>query len=369
MKIGGLNTKKIKGIFRRRPERLGVELSDHSVRIVRVKKNLDGSFSVASFGELDIDIRNLNAIERQRFQSAIAQLGGGIVRVASNMEHSTLRIRRMNFAKMPDRDILEAIKWNFREHVESDIHDYVVSYAPLPRVVDGNKNGIMAYGVAGLAVKEQVQLFRSLGLKVVSLEPAATALFAAFGANGVLDDRGSHVCVAIGEMTTLFIVMNRDSMLFSRPLAGISHDLLVKHVMRNLNMEELEAKMALALWIEKGNVEDSMAEEPLDSEAEKTTDEKIKMTVGHFWSQFMIELQRSIDAYCIMYGADKIDDINVCGIGAMYPGLLSHTKKTLGVETTIFNPFAKLMDESQKTPETLRRAPLYAVALGLAIPQ
>ena len=366
--VGLLNLAKIKARLRPPQDRLGISIEGRSVRIVRMARAKEGGGGIAAFGELDMDLWHAGPMDIQRFRSAVKQLGDGLQKVAVNMEHPTLRVRRMTFAKMPERDLLEAIRWNFREQVEGAIESYVVGYTSLDVPAEGGKNAIMAFGVAQDAVKEYMGLIKSLGLKAVSLEPQATALLAAFYANGLLSDDKYHVCVSFGDALTQFIVMKGRSMLFSRPLAGISNDGLIRLIMRNLNLEEAEAREALASWIVRGGEGSENPVEATDSSEEAMRLRRIETTMGHFLSQLVIEVQRSVDAFCIMYGVEHVADIYVCGEGVTYPGVVSHMQKTLGINTKLFDPFERLLGEDRKNSEVVARAPLYAVATGLAIP-
>ncbi len=340
-------------------ERLGIELDGHATRIVRLKKSPAGSYSVAAYGELDIDLAHANEAEKQRCRLALKQLGEGIQRAAVNIEHPSLRIRRMNFAKMPENDIIEAIKWNLREQIEGPMEKYVVGHTPLNIEEGDERMSIVAYGVSSEAVDEYAKMVRSLGFRPIAVEPTATALLASMHANGILADNKRHVCVLFGDAATLFTVMKGSSLLFCRPLAGINNDALSRLVMRNLNIDAEKARAAIDRWMRKAptaeTVEDELAK-------------RLDTTVGHFFSQMVIEMQRSIDAFCIMYSVEHVDVIHLCGMGVLYPGVLEHVRKTLGVETRIFNPFAGLTSPSWATDEVNRVAPLYAVALGLAIP-
>lgn len=362
MKLGKYDLSELIQLFNRQPERVGIELEDRNVRIVRIAKNKEKQLRIMGFSELNLDIRQSGLVDKQRFRTTVRKIGGGLQRVAGNMEHPTLRVRRMDFAKMPESDLLEAIRWNFREHVDVPIEKYVVGYTPIEGFAEKNRLALVAYGVSEDAVIEYSDLIKSYGLKLVALEPAATALLAAFNANGVLQDGKCHVCISFGSLTTYFVVMKGTSMLFSRPLSGASFDSMVKLVVRNMNLEVKDARALLDDYLESSARSSKI---PVN-ETEKF--KEIKMTVGHFFSQMVIEIQRSIDAFCIMYGLERVDQIHICGQGIRYPDVVSYIKKTLGVETNMFNPFDKLMDAEQKSDDTLRYAPLYATAVGLAIP-
>lgn len=358
----------LKALVYKHPERLGVEIDERAVRIVRMEKKEDGSYAVAGFGELDIDLWHAGVMEQQRFRSAIRQIGTGLVKVAVNIEHPSLRVRRMVFAKMPERDVLEAIRWNFRDQVEGSIDKYVVGCTPLEEKVEQNKMSVMAFGVTEDAIKEYTTLARSMGLKIISLEPSATALLAIFRANGVLNDGSHHVCVNFGDTIAQFIVMNSHSLLFSRPLPGISGDALLKLLMRNLNIEESEARNGFISWVKKRETGEELTDASEDPMKVRDLSRQIETTMGLFLSQLVIEVQRSIDAFCIMYGIDRVDKIHLSGLGAVYPGVSAHMTKNLGIETVVFDPFERLMEPARRTDAVKKTAPFYSVAAGLALP-
>ena len=81
----------------------------------------------------------------------------------------------------------------------------------------------------------------------------------------------------------------------------------------------------------------------------------------------MIELQRSIDAFCIMYNIDNVDELYFCGAGVDIPGVIDHMQHSLGLPSTIFDPFASfslLPGVEDKFPGQHHT---HVVATGLAV--
>lgn len=401
MNLGRLDMKRLQQLFRRHPPRLGFAVEGRAINIVRLEKYEGERLSVVSYGELDVDWKRAGVMEQQRIRSALKQLGRGVVRASVNLEHPSLRIRRMTFAKMPERDLLEAIRWSFREVVDGSLENYVVGYTPLPGEVEPNRVSLVAYGAAEQAITEAQAMIKALGLRLISIEPQATALLAAFDANGLLQDGQHHICVCFGDSFTQFNVMKGGTMLFSRPLVGINHDGLVQLVMRNMSMEERPAEDLLAAWAEQSGRGDAggspsptwpptspgqpvapdqtaaaspdvglpaAAPPPEGAGPDPSALSQVGASVGHFFSQLSIEVQRSVDAFCIMYSVERVEDIWVCGKMIRYPGVVAHMQKTLGISTKVFNPFSRLMEPERQTPEVILRAPAFAVATGLAIP-
>lgn len=368
MSFPSFDLNEIKSALRKRPERLGLEIDGVVVRLVLTEKSENGRRRIVSYGEVTVDPWHASELEMQRLRSHIKQIGGGIQKIAINMEHPTLRIRRMNLAKMPERDLLEAIRWNFREQVEVPIEKYVVGYTPLDVMAEGNKQALIAYGVSQEAVNSHLELAKTLGFKIVSLEPAATAILAALDANGVLNDGKYHVCIVSGEESSYFLVLKGMMVLFSRPMTGIGMGGLVKYVMKSLNLEEKAAKEMLSSWAMTPHSEAPAKADETSLISDDLLVKRVDSSVKIFFSKLVVEVQRSIDAFSIMYGVEGVNAVHLCSAGSFLPGLVEHLKKTLGIETSVFNPFEKLLTPEKMSEEVAKKAPLYAVATGLAIP-
>lgn len=358
MELPSITIKGIKSLLKRKPPRIGIDIEGHSARIVRLDRNEDGDLVLGAFAEVKFDFSApVDALSE--FQIAAKRIAKGNFKVAVSIDHPTLRIRRMVLPKMPDADLLQAIKWNFREHVEITMDKYTVGYVPLVSDKEENKVSLIAFGVAEEIITEYMIKFKLLGLKPVSIEPVSSALLASLKMNGVLDDGLHHVAISFGRAITNFVVYKDNELLFSRPLAGISTDALIKKIGRDLAMSEKDSAEMVQNWMFPVVKEGVPPAEPIPM---------FLATVRHFFSQVVIEVQRSIDAFSLLYGIDKIDKIHVCGYGVRYPMMIDHIEKTLAIPTTVFDPFEKILDKTMGAAGSPADAPLYAVAVGLAIP-
>jgi len=237
------------------------------------------------------------------------------------------------------------------------MEQYAVGYTSIERFAEGEQRLVMAYGVAREAIEQYTNFAKSLGCKVVSVEPVVTAILASYDANKSWDGSQYTAALVIDVHQSYFLVMSNGVLLFSRILAGISFDTLIKLIMRNMAVDESPAREEFERWL-LGTVVEATEEIDIDRR------QRFTMTIGHFFSQLVIEVQRTIDAFCIMYEAEKVDAINVCGEGARFPGIMEHLEKTLGVKTERFNPFerVKLREEMTEIDS------IYAIAVGLAMP-
>jgi len=343
--------------FKKVPERLGIDVCSGGIKVVRLNRVTERAFELTGRGFIDVDITKATPLEMQRARAMVQQVGGGLRNAALSIEHPTLRVRQMRIAPMPERDMLEAIRWNFREHVEVPMEQYAVGYTPIESADEGEQRVVMAYGVSRKAVEQHTAFAKALGCKVIAVEPVVTAVLAAYDANKDWTEGQYSAALVVDVHQSYFLVMSKGVLLFSRPLAGISFEMLIKLIMRNMALDERPAREEFERWMlgSKGEVD---VEEDLDRR------QRFTMTIGHFFSQLVIEVQRTIDAFCIMYEADKVDIIHVCGEGARFPGIVEHLKKTLGVNSETFNPFERVKLNDEETPLDST----YATAVGLAIP-
>lgn len=344
--------------FKKEPERIGIDSCGGGLKAVRLERASEQSLAVVARGYIDVDLVKATPLEMQRAKAMIQQVSGGLKNAAIAIEHPTLRIRQMRIAPMPDRDMLEAIRWNFREHVEVPMEQYSVGYTPIERFGEGEQRLIMAYGIAREAIEQYSSFVKTIGCKIVSVEPVATAVLAAFDANKSWNEGQYSAALVIDAHQAYFLVMAHGTLLFSRLLTGVSLETLTKLLMRNMVIEEGPARQEVENWIGGGEGGETIGEVDLDKR------QRLTMTIGHFFSQLVIEVQRTIDAFCIMYEAEKVDVIHVCGEGARFPGIIAHMEKTLGVKTELFNPFERV----RMREEAVSADAVYTTAVGLAIP-
>jgi Tfp pilus assembly PilM family ATPase len=311
-----------------RGERIGIDLTGRGVKVVHLTREGDESLALVASDFVDIDVMNASPMDMHKLKTAIQQVLGHKRAAAFSIEHPSLRIRCMTLANMPERDLLEAIRWNFREHIDVPLDQYTVGYTPIRKSETDGQQLIVAYGASKESIDRVAEIGKSMGCKPVALEPVATALLAAFDANLTWEEDKYVAAVLIDDRRTQFTVMSNGKLLFSRPI-------------QNASIETLE---------------------------NLTKRETPENAFRRFCSQLVIETQRSIDAFCIMFETEHVDELYVCGKGSKYTDLIQHMERTLGLKTQAFNPFERIsMPESFKS-KIGPWASAYSVAVGLSIP-
>lgn len=337
--------------FLKSKETLGCDVGVSSLKFVGLKRGHD-TFLLQSLGLFETNVLTENAVAVQRTRAYLKEndvYGRG---VALNIEDKSLRIRRMDLAEMPEGDMKIAIRWNFREYVDGPIEKYLVDYLAIENLkTDDEKRPILAFGVASDAVEHFARLVKQIGLKPVTIEPNATALLAAFDLNVGWEAGKYSAMIDLGNGIANFIVVGNGSLLFSRPLAGADCNTLIKMIAKDTSSSFEDA----ASFFKSVTGQGGGKAKNIDS------------TVNSFLAMLVVEIQRSIDAFCLMFRVDKVDSVYLSGGGSLIPGITDYFAKNLGIGTRLFNPFERI--DTTPAGDTIANPQLYAVAAGLAIPR
>lgn len=235
--------------------------------------------------------------------------------VICNMEDLSLKIRRVDLPKMPESDLAEAVRWQLRDVVEGPVTDYVVRYSHLDEYQSGEniKYSLLAYAIKRDVVQTLLDFLKKTSLKVIGVEPAPVSLLAVFDVLHGWKESEAYALIDFGESKSLFSVMERGKLYFSRPLSGIS------------------------------------------AQRFRLTG----MSVPDFHTQIAVEVQKSMDAFTLMFKKERVDHLFLTGGGAVLPDLEKSLARTLATPTTILDPGVRF-----QMPEPANR---YLVALGLAL--
>lgn len=340
---------------------LGFDIGATCTKIVQLEKN-ENSFRLVKTGIAKIP-DTLSEGDRSRRLKAFLQDKAfpSSGQIAVNIEDESLLIRRMSLPKMPERDMKIAIRWNFREFLDGPVENYTVNYIPIKGYKDGEKMLVSASCISRQAVEKRHSLMKEAGLRVNAVEPNASALTAAF-VNAVRWKADcSYVILDLGDSVSNFVVVGNGCLLFSRTLSNLYGRKLCEQVGQGLKLEGEEAEAKLKEYL---------ADESKDAGKTVVSEAGALGSIGDIVSQFIsglvIEIQRSIDAFCIMYNKEKVDKIYISGGGIALTDIAKRISTGLGVEVEIFNPFQNILEA--ETAQKMVSAPLYAVAVGLALP-
>lgn len=291
---------------------VGVDLGSRLTKIVRLnfsqgRPQIDICEALPT-GLLDQDFdRQLREhLKRMRLTGAM---------VASSIDDPSMKIRKVEVPKMPDADLIEAVKWSLRDIVDDDVEKYFITHSLIREFEEGDarKLELVAYAVKKEAVVAYQGLLEKLGLSPVFIEPASVSLASTLErCLGTLDEYSAGV--NIGYHQSLFTIIGKGVFVFSRPLPGI-------------HLQAHEAEPA------------------------------------SFFQKLALEIQRSLDTFRVNFKMEDVKSLRVSGGGALLEGLIDYLNTNLGLATQLLNPLEMF---NAKPDIDISQGPLFAQAVGLA---
>lgn len=242
-----------------------------------------------------------------------AKLKGSMA--AMSFDDDSMVIRKFEFPKMPEPDLIEAIKWNLRDHVVSDIENFTIKYSKISEIEEGDlvKMEVAVYAVNRNAVMERQLQIEQTGLVIYHIEPCTVTLSSTLD-RCLPDEENFHAGLDIGYSNTRFYVIGKRNFIFSRPIGGICYE-----------------------------------------QYEKQPDD--------FHQRLAIEVQKSIDTFQVNFNMQQIQSLSLSGAGALIDDLAVYLKTNMGLETSNLNPFSTV---SVGDKLGALRPELFAQAVSLA---
>ena len=340
--------------FKKRRGILGMDLGSSGVKFVRLRGKGEAALAVshwyypgAVYEEGAAEISSLRSFLMKN------ELGGSPV--ACNIEENSLKIRRVELPKMPDADLKEAVRWQLRDVVEGPVSEYNVRYSLLEEVSTGETQrlSLIAYAIKKNEIFRLVDFLRQLSLSPVLIEPTSVSLLAAFDALIGWKKEEYYGVIDFGEKSTVFIALNDRKIFFSRPLPGVSGRDLQAAFQKEWNLSPAESEEMKRYFMGK----------ELSLPRLSPLLERAAVTLQAFYTKTAVEIQKSLDAFYLMFRKEKVHYLFLCGGGGSLRGLKDSLAKNLAIPTSLLDPTQKFKME----PALEMPAPVYDVALGLAL--
>ena len=334
---------------------LSLEMDSSGIRFVKINRESEGKLSLGPYYFHPLLEEEFGDPQREALKEFLRVNKFSGMNVASNMEDRSLKIRRIEVPKMPEYDLVEAVKWNMRDVIDGPIEEYTIRHTHLEELTAGESKrlSLVAYAIRTEAVQQKVEWLRSLGLNPTILEPNAVALLAAFDCGHQWQKGDYHVLIHLGWEKSLFVVVGQGRLYFSRLLEGVSVKACLENISKACHLSEKESTQMKSLCGQKGgNIKGICGNQP-----------NFQSALDRDFHQFSLNIQSSIDSFSVLFHIDKVDSIFLSGCGAYLPNIESYFEKNIGVPTQHW----RIPPLGEKGFQGLDS--YFTIALGLALPQ
>lgn len=330
---------------------IGIDIGTYSIKTVLLHGG-PGAYKLRA-----ADVFRLSSDGGQTFSEVSPALLSGILSamkirekgVAALAQPSAVSFRHLSLPVMPDKDLLEAVKWELRKETGIPAPDLVSDYVHTGTKAGENSVSVIAFSAKKSDMEQFMGFFRSAGLDVRVIESVPTALFASFDVNSAWEDGVNYAMLDIGENKSTLVILKNRRLVFAREIAFGGRELTVS-VAEVLEKEYPQAEEYKIAWGLNTPEEDG-------DDARKCLEIPV--------TELCRELHRSFDYYQAQFREGPVKKVFLSGGTARLKGLDAFMSESIGVPCFVDDPLRNVKGGHDR--EKLRdMAPCLTVAVGLA---
>jgi len=332
----------------------GLDIGSTSIKIASVQKE-GKKFRLLSAGiaqtpppgldsEADKDLIALATAIKKLHQDAKINNKNVIV----SLPESKIFSRVISLPNMNEDELAQALQWEAEQFIPLPIGDISLDSVVISRGKAGKVEQMMEVLVVA-APKTLIKKFQHLmelaGFRLVAIETELIAVSRAL----LSPESPAVVMVDFGAETTDIAIAQKGFVVFTRsiPAAGQA---FTRAISTGLSIDPHQA--------EKYKTAYGLAEKKLEG--------KVKKAITPVVSQVVSEIQKAVQ-YWQEKEKEAIKTMVLAGGSANLPEVISFLTKSLSLEVQVADPFANLIKDEKQLVNLRQNAPLFAVAMGLAM--
>jgi len=367
-------------ILNLKPEAFGLDISDLSLKIIKLKKKRD-SLTLASFGEAEIkpgvieggEIKDEDALSKI-IKEAVPKMKGtkiGTKYVISSLPEEKAFLQVIQLPMMKEEELKKAILFEAENYIPLPIGEVYLDFQVVQPVVNHLDHiDILIAALPRKTVDPYLNSLKKAGLQPKAFEIESQAISRAIVKNEL--SPFPILLIDFGATRTSFIIFSGYSLRFTASIP-VSSQKFTEAISKALKIDLAKAEK---LKIKYG------AEEKLrvKFKNEKSEIEKEKSDIFEALIPSFTDLAEQIEKYISYYQShaqhehlasnDKtISKILLCGGGANLKGLAEFLTTELKIPTEMGNPWINILPKDlREVPELSYEKSLgYTTALGLAL--
>lgn len=333
---------------------VGLDIGSKTIKIVEVTKEgntfrLRGS-GVIGFQGVTPD-KATDANELTSLATVIKKLhkeaGISSKDVAIALPEAQVFTRTVKFPPLTDQEIASAVKWEAEQYVPIPIADAIVQHQIIERRDNVAPPEVVVLLVAAPKnlVEPYTRVVQMAGLSVVGVETELIAL-----SRSLAPQNQTVLLVDFGARSTDIAIVKNTQLTFTRtiPTAG----------------EAFTRAVAQGLGVELSQAEEYKRAYGLSG---SQLEGKIKVALDPIFRIVVDEMKKAIHFYQSEDKGEAPKSIILSGGTAGMPETISLLTRMMGIEVIIGNPFARIAVDPEAAKSLAPFAPLYSIAVGLAL--
>ncbi len=333
---------------------VGIDIGSKTIKIVEIGREgndltLKASGIVGYSG---------NTIDKMVDEKEIATLGQIIKKLHSeagvssrevvlSVPESQVFTRTIKFPLLTDAEIASAVKWESEQYIPIPINEAIIQHTILARNETTSPPGVIVLLVAAprVVVEKYTKVVSSSGLTPIAVETELIAL-----TRSLAPADKTVLLVDLGASSTDIAIAKNSLLSFSRsiPIAG---EAFTRAVSQGLGVAVPQAEEYKKTY--------GLESSQLEGKIKGALDPVLRLVVD--------EIKKAINYYQTEEKGDAPTAIFISGGTSGMPQIISMLSSLLGMEVLVANPFAKIKVDPEAAKKLAPYAPLYSVAVGLAL--
>ena len=334
---------------------VGIDIGTKTIKVVELEKN-GASFSLLASGVVGYSGTTVDKITDEKEMVSIAQIIKKLCtearisskEVAISIPEPLAFTRTIKFPPLTDGEIASAIKWEAEQYIPIPTSEAIIQHTILKRA-EGNAEGggviVLLVAAPRVIVEKYVKVIQLAGLTPVSVETELIAL-----CRSLAPPDKTVLLADLGGSSTNLAIANRGLLSFSRslPIAGDAFTRAVSQSMAITPQQAEEYKKTYGL-----------SSSQLEGKIKGALDSVVRLVVD--------EIKKAVNYYLTQEKGETPSTLIISGGSSGMPDIISALSKTIGMEVLVGNPFSRVQVDPGFAQKLAPFAPLYSVAVGLAM--
>jgi|WetSurSiteA1Bulk_404760.scaffolds.fasta_scaffold00731_5 type IV pilus assembly protein PilM len=274
-----------------------------------------------------------------------ARISGNEVNVS--LPEQLVFTRTIKFPLLTDQEIAQAVKWEAEQYIPIPINEAIVQHQIIEKRENASPPEVVVLLVAAPKeiVEKYIKVLQMAGLNPVGVETELMAL-----SRALAPVNATSLILDFGARSTDIAIAKKGQLVFSRsiPTAG---DAFTRAVAQSLGVEYQRAEEYKKAY--------GMAGGQLEG--------KIKIALDPIFRMVIDEVKKAIHFYQTEEKGEMPSSIILSGGTSGMPEAISLFTQNINIETVLGNPFARIAMDPQVAKTLAAYAPLYSIAVGLAL--
>jgi type IV pilus assembly protein PilM len=336
------------------PAMVGIDIGSKTIKVVEIDKQ-GGNPSLVASGIVGYSGITIDKMVDEKEMSSLGQIirklhneaGVSSKEVAISIPEPLVFTRTIKFPLLTDAEIASAVKWEAEQYIPIPLNEAIVQHTILVRNEKSSPPEVLVLLVAAprMVVEKYTKVVHLAGLNTVAVETELIAL-----TRSLAPADKTVLLVDLGASSTNIAISKMGLLSFSRsvPIAGEAFTRAVSQGLGVTSQQAEEYKKTYGLTTTQ-------------------LEGKVKGVLDPVLSLVVDEIKKAISYYLTDEKGETPSALIVTGGTSGIPEIVSMLTKLVGMEVLVGNPFAKVKIDLETAKKLAPYAPLYSVAVGLAL--